>query len=260
MPDFNRKSARFVASFYDDGSGGAALSAPGVDPYVYGGCNERLNASYDRYDRLHGKPKDAHRRGRLPCVVNAPKATTLTYRHDQHSGGWTAINGDLGRAHYPQSWANGYLPLIPRSRMNTWMLSGDDNLIRFEITDDHTKEQVEAFATAYLACIIDGWSDGFVPQATRIQDYRTLLCNVGFPSFPAKTLRALIKTAVGLNGRDINRWNESSNMNRTARWAAIVPFLVIPLGYKEERLDAPFTPPKIDIRHGNGMSYLYEPW
>lgn len=235
-----RTSARFTMSVYFDGSAAGGLSAPGVTPDAYGGINERLDAADARLKKTNGK--SALENGRRPCIVTWPKATTLSHHHDPHSGGWTYINGDLGRSHYPQHWAEGFLPLFPRSRMNAWMNNPDDDLLRFKITNQ-TQEQIEAFATVYIACLLSGWEYGFVPEARRPQDYRTILCNAGFPSFPTKTIRAMLGKAKSLNVRDLHDWNNSSNNNRLRMWQAAIPFLVIPQD-PGEQLHSLLSPPK----------------
>jgi len=150
------------AETYSDGSGPTFRALrPGTE---YGGVNERLTAQ-DNGESL---------------LINE-NATSLNYKRDFGfcSMPFLTIHGDMGRAHYPQKWATGLLPIIPLDHFWAWF-NGAPRLV-LEFRPPHALENHwEDVVYAYIFLLVHGWSYGFVSQVTGVADYWLLLNNLGF--------------------------------------------------------------------------------
>ncbi|MDB4278093.1 hypothetical protein N9917_00525 [Deltaproteobacteria bacterium] len=161
-----RNEARdgIYASTFNDGSGPSfEVKRPGVAE-KYGGINERLKAE------KQGKP----------LLINA-EATTLRYHRDfgYCSMPFLTLYGDLGRAHYPQKWAKGLLPIIPIERFWVWFNGGPRSVLEFR-TPKALEPGWEGVVYAYIFLLMRGWDNGFVSGARSVADFWSILNNVGF--------------------------------------------------------------------------------
>jgi len=138
------------------------------------GVNGRLNV-----DRMRSR-KNGTKDGR-PTTLHSRFATELWY--DRTSGycnmPFFTITGDLGRAHYPQQWAYGILPIISVRRAAEFTRTWDAELLHFNIPTD--RNEMLWMASAYYVLLREGWNGGFVPNASTTRHFSALLRGVGFP-------------------------------------------------------------------------------
>lgn len=216
-------SERFHLREFADGGAIGCLAPPGEDPRLSRvKMNERLQASRARKVRMGER---CHRE--YPCVVRAPESGSLPYLRFPGSG-FMMIDGDLGRAHYPQAWASGFLPLIPNGRLARFINDPDDRLLQVDFTGC-SESQLTRVATTYLDILHFGWRDGIVPAARRPQDLQFILSSMGV-HIPSRRIRFLLLPEY----HGLPRAGDPLTDNiRRSFWSVLAPWLRVKLTSKE---------------------------
>lgn len=174
----SQRTDHFLATLYSDGSGPTFAMLLGRDR-KYTGCNERLYESYKRW----GKNLLGHR----GAIIHSKTATTLEYRRE---GKYLLINGDLGRAHYPQPWAAKILPAISMDRFRAWFETGEESFLMYHIPRGHFQQVT--LASDYMVLLTVGWAHSCCGSAHSAADFHKLLKGVGFDLVTRKDVTEII--------------------------------------------------------------------
>ncbi len=173
------------AEVYGDGSIGFAPRSPGC---TTAGVNER---HYEQnriglkrgLDSRNGQVHNRHFVNVVTCrTATILKYRTVNIRNVDPDGptfvfGFLYIDSDMDRAHMPQTWAAGILPVLPADRFHAWYTSTSPNsgdIVRFNPPTVMDADGMRALET-YLLLVIDRWTWGI-----RVQDATRMMQNLGF--------------------------------------------------------------------------------
>ncbi len=159
-----QRCGQFSYEDFNDGSGPhLSFLKQGVER---DGVNERLREARDvrKINDLNQK-----------SIIHAKSARSLRFSRRGH---WAQLNGDMGRAHLPQPWAKGVLPLFPSIRIWAMVNTENPDVLMFDMPDS-VEEQIE-LAKAYLRLVAHGWDSGFISGPQNCADLVKILVGVGF--------------------------------------------------------------------------------